>query len=185
MARDPVDRCDPASYEDMNRQRATSVRGTARMRGLMARRLILGTVVPLLLLTAAACGSDSPSGDTNPGAVLGTKVDIGGGSYTNVTPEELQSMLDAKNFPLVNVHIPYDGEIEGTDSFIPFDRIAGRLDELPSDPDAQVLLYCRSGGMSATAAESLVSLGYTNVWNLNGGMIAWETAGYSLTRTQP
>ncbi len=149
----------------------------------MAKGLILGILATLVLLTAAACGSDSPSDDTSLEPALGTKVDIGGGSYTNVTPEELLSMLDAGDFPLVNVHIPYAGEIEGTDLFIPFDQIAERLGELPSDPDAQILIYCRSGSMSAAAAESLVSLGYTNVWNLDGGMIAWEAAGYSSTES--
>ena len=35
--------------------------------------------------------------------------------------------------------------------------------------------------MSAIAAETLVRLGYTNVWNMEGGMIAWETLGLPLT----
>ncbi|MDX1251538.1 MAG: hypothetical protein IDH49_04670 [Gammaproteobacteria bacterium] len=35
--------------------------------------------------------------------------------------------------------------------------------------------------MSAIAAEKLVRLGYTNVWNLQGGMMAWEKAGYRLS----
>jgi len=34
--------------------------------------------------------------------------------------------------------------------------------------------------MSAMAAEELVSLGYTNIWNLKEGMVEWEQAGYSL-----
>jgi rhodanese-related sulfurtransferase len=137
-----------------------------------------------LLLAAVACGSDPAADDTDSDGVAGTRVVVEGGSYTDATPSELNSMLGAKDFPLVNVHIPYEGEIGGTDSFIPFDQIAGRLDELPPDPDAQIVLYCRSGNMSATAAETLVSLGYTDVWNLEGGMIAWEAAGYDLIRDE-
>jgi len=38
--------------------------------------------------------------------------------------------------------------------------------------------------MSVIAAKALVELGYTNVWNLDGGMIAWYEAGYPLLRTQ-
>ena len=103
-----------------------------------------------------------------------------GGSYTDVSAVGLAAMLEDKDFPLINVHIPYEGEIEGTDLFIPFDEIGQNLDSLPSDKDARIVLYCRSGSMSATAARELVALGYTDVWNLDGGMIAWKQAGYPL-----
>jgi rhodanese-related sulfurtransferase len=103
-----------------------------------------------------------------------------GGSYTDVSAVGLAAMLEDKEFPLINVHIPYQGEIEGTDSFIPFDEIGQNLDSLPSDKEARIVLYCRSGSMSATAARELVGLGYTDVWNLDGGMIAWKQAGYPL-----
>ncbi len=36
--------------------------------------------------------------------------------------------------------------------------------------------------MSAIAATELVSLGYTNIWNLEGGMVSWEQAGYSIEK---
>lgn len=138
--------------------------------------------VALLLAVAAACGSGEPAGTATeaPSAVVGRSVETEDGFYVSVTPQELQSMLGNKDFPVVNVHIPYEGEIEGTDLFIPFDQIAERLNELPEAKDSKIVIYCRSGGMSAEAARTLVSSGYTNVWNLDGGMIAWEDAGYPL-----
>jgi phage shock protein E len=114
-------------------------------------------------------------------ASLGREVAVsGGGSYIDVDPDGLVAMLGAKTFPLVNVHIPYEGEIEGTDLFIPFDQIEQYLDQLPADPSARIVLYCRTGRMSAIAAETLVARGYSDVWNLAGGMVGWEQAGYSL-----
>ena len=52
------------------------------------------------------------------------------------------------------------------------------LNKYPSDKSAKIVLYCQSGRMSAIAAQELVKAGYTNVWNLDGGMVAWERDGY-------
>jgi rhodanese-related sulfurtransferase len=110
-------------------------------------------------------------------SVTGSKVNVAGGSYTNVAPKQLEQMLAAKDFAFINVHIPYEGEIANTDAFIPYDKIAENVGKFPADKNARVVLYCRSGRMSAIAAEELIKRGYSNVWNLNGGMVAWEGAG--------
>jgi rhodanese-related sulfurtransferase len=98
-----------------------------------------------------------------------------------VGPDELAEMLAPKDFLFVNTHVPYEGEIDGTDAFIPYEGNGPqRLGDYPADKGAKIVLYCRSGRMSEIVAEELVAAGYTNVWNLAGGMVAWEAAGYEL-----
>ena len=97
-----------------------------------------------------------------------------------LTDLQLAAMLAQKDFFLVNVHIPYEGEIKDTDAFIPYDTMADNLDKLPRDKNAKIVVYCRSGGMSAIAARELVRLGFTQVSDLAGGMIDWEKSGYKI-----
>ncbi|MBI4759727.1 MAG: rhodanese-like domain-containing protein [Chloroflexota bacterium] len=110
------------------------------------------------------------------------KVSVDGGAYTDIDAEQLNAMLKDKDFVLVNVHIPFEGNIAGTDLSIPYNQITdpANLAQLPADKNAKIVLYCRSGRMSAIAAEELVKLGYTNLWNLKGGMVEWEQAGFEI-----
>ncbi len=134
------------------------------------KRILLALIAVLLL---AGCQSKAVSGET---------VSVTGGSYKNVTPKELNSMLKNKDFVLVNVHIPFAGNIPNTDLSIPYDQIDQNLSQLPADKAAKIVLYCRSGHMSQIAAEDLVSQGYTNIWNLKGGMIDWEKDGFEIQK---
>ena len=122
----------------------------------------------VIIVLVSACGPRQPaSGAPGPGDHL-------------LGPAELEQMLADEDFFFVNTHIPYEGEIDQTDASIPYDQIEENLALLPADRDAKIVLYCRSGRMSAIAAEALAGLGYTNVWDLEGGMIAWEEAGFPL-----
>ena len=85
-------------------------------------------------------------------------------------------MMDDPGVTIVNVHVPYEGELPQTDLFIPFDEIRSHLAELPAR-DAPIVLYCRSGSMSTTAATVLVDEGYSNVMELDGGFNAWKAQG--------
>ena len=137
------------------------------------RKLIVTVFISILFLSA--CQSEKVD-------LTGEKVSVNGGSYTNINSQQLDAMFKNKDFVLVNVHIPFAGDIPNTDLSIPYDQIAESqyLAQLPIDKNSKIVLYCRSGRMSQIAAEELVSQGYTNVWNLKDGMVEWEQAGFSL-----
>ncbi len=160
------------------------------MFGLMTKRFLLLAMIFLGALLLAACGkAEGPIDDSGSaaldasevsGEVVGEEVYVSGGSYTRVSAHELQAMLQSKDFAFVNTHIPFEGDIPDTDLSIPYNEVDQNLGLLPADKDARIVLYCRTGRMSTEAARTLVGLGYTNVWELAGGMIAWEEAGLPL-----
>jgi rhodanese-related sulfurtransferase len=100
--------------------------------------------------------------------------------YENISVDQFVEMMDHKDFILINVHIPYEGEIPGTDLFIPFNAIDQYENELPDDKDSKIVVYCMTGRMGDIAAEKLVSMGYTRVIHFQGGMKAWKKAGRPL-----
>ena len=103
-------------------------------------------------------------------------------AYSTMDVQQLHTELQNKDFVFVNVHIPFEGDIAGTDLSITFDEITQpeNLAQLPADKNAKIVLYCRSGRMSAIAAEDLAGLGYTNVWDVPGGMVDWKSAGFPI-----
>ena len=142
--------------------------------------LLMLIIVELVLSAFGICGeANAPSSG---GQILETqKVSVeGGGSYTDVSVTGLAMMLKNKDFLLINVHIPYEGEIEKTDLFIPYNEIEQNMEKLPSNKETKIILYCKTDKMSIIAAYTLVKLGFNNVWNLKGGMTAWRQAGYPL-----
>ena len=116
----------------------------------------------LLGLLVAACGADESAA----GARL-------------VSPQEFAASVEADGVVTINVHVPDEGSIPGTDLAIPFDRISSS-DELPTDLDTPLAVYCRSGNMSADAIEDLEALGYTDIVELEGGFNAWKSSGRPL-----
>ena len=140
--------------------------------------------------TATDSGAETESLTATPvGSVAGATTDNlfdlpqNSNGFVDITVDQLHEILQQKEFALVNVHIPYEGELPDTDLFIPFDQIADHQAELPAK-DTPIILYCRSGSMSTQAAKVLVGLGYTQVYELDGGFNAWKVANYELLKKE-
>jgi len=134
--------------------------------------------VVTLVAVLMGVGSGMAAGPVSAG--VGTLITAPGGSYHQIGPTALKTMLAQKDFTFVNVHIPYEGEIAQTDVHVPYDQLAEQVARFPADRNAKIVLYCRTGHMSRIAAEALVRLGYTNVWDLVGGFEGWKGAGFPL-----
>ena len=95
--------------------------------------------------------------------------------YVNITGEEAKQIMDSEEGYIildVRTQEEYDeSHIPGA-ILIPNTEIEARAEEILTDKDQLILVYCRSGRRSKLAAEILVELGYTNIREF-GGIIDW------------
>ena len=113
-------------------------------------------------------------------ATAETESPAGREPFARLDPAAFEERMKNEQAMVINVHVPYEGELAGTDAFIPYDKIKGDP-RLPEDKATELLLYCRTGRMSEEAAVDLHEEGYTNIAHLEGGMKAWEASGRQVT----
>lgn len=91
-----------------------------------------------------------------------------------ITVQELKQKIDSgEDFQLIDVREDFEyetGNIGG--KLIPLGGIMIEADQI--EKDKPVVIMCRSGKRSAVALHQLQSLGYTNLYNLKGGILAWQ-----------
>ena len=133
----------------------------------------------LLCILFTACGNDSSigiiGGADGPTAILvsekGEKA-----MYQQITAEEAKKIMDSGEEHIILDTRDQDefdeGHIPGA-ILIPYTEIENKAEEMLSDKDKLILVYCRSGRRSKIASESLAKLGYTNVKEF-GGIIDWS-----------
>lgn len=164
-----ADRCPPASLVGKEHLVAQEHSGKA----------IVSVIVVLVAAVALYFALGMPGMDHGTGASMaGMDMAASSGPHRLVGPREFETLLEDPSATVVNVHVPYDGQIKDTDLLVPFDAIDASV--LPADRAGALLVYCRSGNMSAIASTTLVELGYTNVVELGGGMQAWTESGRPL-----
>ena len=119
------------------------------------------TLILLAVMMLTACGQDK---ENDQGAV-----------YVNITAEEAKQIMDSEEGYIildVRTQEEYDqGHIPGA-ILISHEEIAEKAEDVLTDKNQLILVYCRSGRRSKIAAEALVELGYTNIKEF-GGIIDW------------
>jgi phage shock protein E len=100
-------------------------------------------------------------------------------SITNITAEEVVKMLSSgKDYFVLDVRSKEEfgsGHIEGA-HLIPVSELENRLAELPRDKP--VIVYCRSGSRSTSAANILLDKGFKEIFNMTGGITDWQSKGF-------
>ena len=97
--------------------------------------------------------------------------------FSNITVAELQSMLQQGGLRLVDVRTDAEvarGKIPQGES-LPLHLLPLRLNGM--DKNAATVFYCQMGGRSAQAAAFAAANGFTDAYNLQGGISAWAQAG--------
>lgn len=105
--------------------------------------------------------------------------------FANLSVPEVARKTGRDNTLLIDVREPDEwrsGHIKGA-RHIPLGKLSDKIEELQKkDQDKDIVIYCRSGNRSATAASMLVKAGFEQVGHLAGGIVAWEAEKYPVTR---
>ena len=96
-------------------------------------------------------------------------------AYRKITADQARARMDSGDpIVIVDVRTPEEftsGHIPGAIN-VPNEGILNQMPEELPDPNAEILVYCRSGRRSKEAANKLIEMGYTNVFDF-GGIIDW------------
>lgn len=136
------------------------------------KKLILLLAAILLVGSATACRTAETEAES---PIQETETEIKQVIYENITAEAAKEIMDTETgYVILDVRTAEEfaeGHIKGA-ILIPNDEITEKAESILTDKDQKILVYCRSGRRSKLAAEDLLALGYTNLWEF-GGIIDW------------
>lgn len=124
--------------------------------------------------------ADAGSDATSDGDALADAAEEGdaGATLGVMSIAALVAELPQKNFLLINVHVPYAGEIPGTDKNLDYQNVPSIEAFIGPNKQSAVVVYCYSNSMALSAGNALVGDGYANVRYVDGGLAAWKNAGH-------
>ena len=90
-----------------------------------------------------------------------------------ISVQELKAKMDNGGVNVLDVREPYEYEIANLGApLIPLNELPQRYEEL--DQEQPLAIHCRSGARSANAVKLLQERGFENVYNVEGGILAWS-----------
>lgn len=105
--------------------------------------------------------------------------------YSSVNADEAVRLYNQDAFLLdVRTASEYQSGFIGEAENISSTDIRQKLSQIASHKTEPVLVYCQSGGRSSGAARLLVKEGFTQVYNLSGGILTWKNAGLPINTTR-
>ena len=146
----------------------------------MSRRLQSRALALALGLAAAGCGG-APADNSVSGAVRAGVSTMRNASIGHLQAGAARGFLASHPEALVldvrDASQWAEGHIDGARR-IPFGELKGRIGELESWQDRPVVVVCAVGVQSMQACRMLAAAGFQQVMNLEGGMVAYNQAGY-------
>ncbi len=98
--------------------------------------------------------------------------------FSNIGPAAAIGVINHENAVLLDVREQSETS-EGMIAdavHIPLSVFPGRVTEMDKYKDSTVIVYCRSGNRSGSACRTLTQRGFEKVYNLAGGIMAWQDA---------
>ena len=132
------------------------------------------SLITLLSFFVVACGSNANTASES------TSVDTeqqDQPKVKNLSQNNLQAKIAEDNVVLIDVRTPGEvdaGIIKGADAFIDYNGASFKEEIGKLDKSKTYVMYCRSGGRSGRAADYMVKNGFTDVYNLQGGILSYK-----------
>ncbi|WP_232280220.1 rhodanese-like domain-containing protein [Roseiflexus castenholzii] len=145
------------------------------------KRLFFLTLTTALFVLASCAGAPAASMPVAPNIVQSSTIDVAN-LPLNVDVATVRAIMERDDVVLLDVREPEEyaaGHIPGV-RLMPMGTVPVRLNEIPTDKT--VIVTCRSGNRSGQITDFLRRNGFTNVHNMQGGILAWQRAGYPVEK---
>jgi rhodanese-related sulfurtransferase len=149
----------------------------------MNRTLSILVLLFIVLVALSGCIGNKKSDETTITDIKGSEKN----TYINVTVTQGKEMIDRGEVFILDVRAPDEyasGHIKNSTLLavqdIPAQELDIKLKEISKD--RKILVYCRSGRRSVLASTILVDNGFSQVYNMKGGITEWMNAGYETVK---